>query len=160
LRVFGKPHTRPFWSTVWDEDRGLFVAHNEAIDIILAHTGDDPALLPEAPPVPVPPPPRLMAPPLKRSPLMAEWLGRRINGYIGHLPAGKVVGQGRGNDGYRLACWLTRDLGLTDAEALEWLEVWDSRNAVAKGTAELVRMLSSAHAYGKHPDLSARKRGH
>jgi hypothetical protein len=52
---------------------------------------------------------------------------------------------------YQLACWLVRDLRLSDGMALAWLGEWDQRNRVPKGQARLKEIIASAHAYGTSP---------
>jgi hypothetical protein len=74
----------------------------------------------------------------------------RIRGYLAKLPAGLGEGQHRDDYGFRFAAFLVRDLGLSDAEALPWLEEWDGRNAAPKGPDCLTKLLASAHAYGRH----------
>jgi hypothetical protein len=80
---------------------------------------------------------------------MAEFLGQKAAAYINKLPSGKSVGEGRDDDGFRLACFLVRDLALSDYEALIWMKIWDSRNASAKGTERLTQLIVNAHRYGK-----------
>ena len=48
LRLPGRHHKREFYSRVWDGSRWL--AGGAAIDYMLALAGDDPALVPDAPP--------------------------------------------------------------------------------------------------------------
>ena len=40
---------------------------------------------------------------------------------------------------------------LTDDVALEWLPVWDKRNAPPKGEQRLQEILISSHHYGRRP---------
>jgi hypothetical protein len=150
LRLPGRHHTRPHWSKAWDGTRWL--DGGAAIAFILACAGDAPGLIPaevqeppERPRVPNIPAPR------RHSPLMSAWRAQRITAYIERLPAGLGEGQGRDDHGYRLACLLVRDLGLTDPEAQGWLEVWDGRNAVPKGPEQLRGLIENARRYGKHP---------
>jgi hypothetical protein len=60
-------------------------------------------------------------------------------------------GQGRDDVAYYFAAWLARDLALSDAAALPWLEAWDRRNSPPKGQARLQEILGSARKYGKRP---------
>jgi hypothetical protein len=150
IRLPGRHHKRDYWSEIWNGTRWL--AGHDAIDFLLSLTGDDPALIPaasEAPPTPRQPL-RPVTTQRRSSPLMAEFLGQRAGAYIDKLPAGKTVGEGRDGDGFRLACFLVHDLALSDHEALKWLEIWDSRNASAKGTERLGQLIANAHRYGKH----------
>ena len=78
-------------------------------------------------------------------------LDRRIGAYLDKLPTGLGEGMHRDDYGFLFSAFLVRDLALSEAEALQWLEVWDSRNGVRKGTDRLKGLIQSAHAYGKHP---------
>jgi hypothetical protein len=59
------------------------------------------------------------------------------------------VGQHRDDYAFQFATFLVRDLGLSDSDALAWLEEWDARNAVPKGARRLQEILNNAHAYGQ-----------
>jgi len=78
-------------------------------------------------------------------------LAGRIAGYINKLPAGLSEGQHRDDYGFQLAAFLVRDPALADAEALPWMELWDARNTVPKGTDRLRELLGNAWAYGRRP---------
>jgi hypothetical protein len=148
LRLPGRHHTREHWSRVWDGSRWLDGA--AAIDLILSRTGDPPTLIPAA----------ALAPKVtisirssyRQRVLLtrADKLTARIHAYLAKLPDGLGEGQHRDDYGYCFAAFLVRDLGLSDAEALPWLEEWDTRNAVPKGPDCLRKLLASAHAYGNH----------
>jgi hypothetical protein len=148
LRLPARHHTRDHWSRVWNGGRWL--EGHEAIDHILALTGDDPGLIPAGLPLPAP---------LHRAVLAGKRVWTRqpggsslagcIESYLSRLPAGLGEGQGRDDHGFQLAAFLVRDLALPDDQALPWMETWDGRNAVPKGTARLQELLQSAHAYGR-----------
>jgi hypothetical protein len=147
LRLPGRHHTREHWSRVWDGSRWLDGAG--AIDLILRRTGDARTLIPAAalaPKVTI-----SIRPGYRQRVLLtrADKLAARIHAYLAKLPAGLGEGQHRDDYGYTFAAYLVRDLGLPDTEALVWLEEWDARNAVPKGTDCLRKLLASAHAYGK-----------
>jgi hypothetical protein len=148
LRLPGRHHTREHWSRVWD---GAAWLEGEAAALyLLALHGDDPALIAA---VVVAPRPRLAPPPpaaLPR-PLPDDQLARRIWAYLARLPAGLGEGQRRDDHGYNFAAFLVRDLALTDALALPWMREWDARNGVAKGEAQLLKLLKNAHDYGRNP---------
>ena len=74
---------------------------------------------------------------------------RRISAYLSRLP-NLGEGQGRDDIAYGLACWLLRDLGLSDDAALPWLEQWDQGNSPPKGTQRLKEIMTSARRYGQH----------
>jgi hypothetical protein len=116
---------------------------------ILALRGDDPALIP-AMVAAARPRPVLPAPAALPRPLPEDQLARRIRAYLVKLPAGLGEGQHRDDHGYNFAAFLVRDMALTDAEALPWMREWDGRNAVAKGEAQLQKLLASARAYGRN----------
>jgi hypothetical protein len=78
-------------------------------------------------------------------------LERRIRAYLDRLPTGLREGDGRNSAGYSLAAFLARDLQLDDTMALRWLAEWNARQAEPLGKRELSGILSSAHAYGRHP---------
>jgi hypothetical protein len=152
LRIPGRHHSEEQWALVWDGARWL--EGHKAIDLILSTDGDPASLVPAAPPSDRP---RVTAPatPFIRSPSSpvsmpaAGGLELRIGAYLDKLPSGLGAGQHRDDYGYLFAAFLSRDLNLTDAEALPWMERWDSRNAVPKGTGRLKELLLNAHAYGQ-----------
>jgi hypothetical protein len=146
LRVVGKHHSREFWSRVWDGERWL--EGTAAIEFILALTGDPPELVPELPPPEPPRPARARASPYHGT---GDSLGRRVARYLGRLPTGLGEGMGRDDVAYHLACFLSRDLALSDEVCLGWLERWDQQNAVRKGTAALTEILGNAKKYARHP---------
>src|SRR5262249_34722510 len=148
LRLPGRHHTRDHWSRVWDGARWLDGA--EAVDQILRRDGGAPTLIPAAA---LAPKVTISIHPAYRQRVLhnrADKLAARIHAYLAKLPTGLGEGQHRDDYGYTFAAFLVRDLGLPDAEALPWLELWDDRNAVPKGTDCLRKLLNSAHAYGKH----------
>lgn len=61
-----------------------------------------------------------------------------------------AVGQGRDDIAYAYACFLVRDLALSDQTALAWLEQWDKGNSPPKGTERLLQIITSAHQYGRN----------
>ena len=140
LRLPGRHHKRPFWSRVWDGERWL--DGHEAIDFMLSLRGD-PALF--VPPVP---PPRTAAKSHSRAATSkSDNLSVRIDAYMRKLPHGGE-GTGRDNVAFAFACFLVRDMKLTDNVALEWLKRWDSGNSAEKGENRLKEIIASAHAYG------------
>jgi hypothetical protein len=147
LRLPGRHHKRDHWSEVWDGTRWL-VGH-AAIDFILSLSGDDPALVSDAPPP---------APPLhlKRLPRRTyhgyahDGLSARIAAYAARLP-NLSEGQGRDDVAFSFACFLARDLALADSVALEWLRRWDAGNSPPKGDKRLAEILQSAHTHGRRP---------
>jgi hypothetical protein len=148
LRLPGRHHTRTHWSRIWDGSRWLEGA--EAVRFILALCGNDPGLIPAetlTPKLTV----RLTVPHKRR--VFVQRIGNhvaaRIRAYLARLPSGLGEGQHRDDFGYTFAAFLVRDLNLSDAEAMPWLEEWDARNAVPKGAACLEKLLANAHAYGR-----------
>jgi hypothetical protein len=75
-------------------------------------------------------------------------LSARVAAYLARLPN---LGEGQGRDGvaYHFACWLVRDMALSDPIALEALERWDAGNSPPKGRARLEEIVKSAHLYGR-----------
>jgi hypothetical protein len=146
IRVPGRHHKRDYWSEVWDGSRWL--AGHDAIEFILALTGDDPQLIPE-----VPPEPERVEKPRRGIVLRATNgtrgnLALRIAAYCAKLPHASE-GEGRDDIAYRFACWLVRDVAVSDSIALAWLERWDKGNWPPKGTERLKQIIESAHAYGQ-----------
>lgn len=143
LRVPGRHHTRDHWAKVWDGAGWLVGA--QAVAFILGLDGSSPVLLPDVPVVePIP----------RCVPATAWYCGgcnraARAAAYMRQLP-NLGEGQGRDDVAYQFACFLTRDLALSDAVALLWLERWDAGNAPPKGTPRLKEILSSASAYGRN----------
>jgi hypothetical protein len=148
LRLPGRHHTREHWSRVWDGVSWL-EAH-AAIDKILSLDGDAHELIPAAALAPKVTISIRTAPRRRALHARADKLAARVRGYLAKLPAGLGEGQHRDDYGFRFAAFLVRDLGLSDAEALSWLEQWDMRNAIPKGPDCLIKLLASAHAYGRH----------
>jgi hypothetical protein len=153
LRLPGRHHTRAHWSRVWDGSHWLEGA--EAISFILALTGDSPDLIPTELPPPPAPTPRIIQPGQRvwtpsGSRVRGKGLDGRIEAYMARLPH---LGEGQGRDdvAYHFACWLTRDLALDDARALQWLARWDAGNRPPKGPDRLVEILESARRYGRKP---------
>jgi hypothetical protein len=150
LRLFGHHHKYDHWSQVWDGAAWLRGA--EAVAYILSLKGDDPGLIPAealaaGPPWSAPTAPACLS---CFRPTGGQ-LGAIIIAYINKLPAGLGEGQHRDDYGFNLACFLVRDLALSDAEAMPWMEVWDGRNAVPKGAERLRRLLAHARKYGRRP---------
>jgi hypothetical protein len=151
LRLPGRHHTIDHWSGVWDGRRWLDGARATAF--LLGLRGDKPGLIPAddlsaQPRVKSPTAPRTSSSFMSVSPVGQVDL--RINAYLDKLPAGLGEGQHRDDHGFRFAAFLVRDLRLPDADALLWMERWDARNAVPKGTDRLRELLQSAHSYGRH----------
>jgi hypothetical protein len=150
LRLPGRHHTREHWSCVWDGSTWLEGAR--AVDFILALTGNDPALLPPAPPpARVAPSPRVPVRPGPAAGGDGANLADRIADRLARLP-NLGEGQGRDDVAYRFACWLVRDLALSDDVALAWLERWDRGNRPPKGKERLAEITASAHAYGRRAE--------
>jgi hypothetical protein len=150
LRCPGRHHTADHWSRVWDGKRWLECS--EAVTFILGLEGDSPDLLvsdmiAQRPVVCPPPCTMLIAPRRSRD----DHLSTCIRSYLKKLPRGLGEGQHRDDYAYVFASWLVRDLALPDHVALVWLEEWDARNAVAKGTDRLREILLNVHKYGKRP---------
>lgn len=140
LRLPGRHHSRSHWSEVWDGARWL--DGGKAIDFILALTGDDPELVPDVPP------PAARTQPRRPPACPADGLSNRIAGYLAKLP-NLGEGQGRDDVAFSFACFLVRDLAVTDDVALGWLERWDGGNSPPKGEARLREIIVSAHTYGR-----------
>jgi hypothetical protein len=144
LRLPGRHHTRPHWSTVWDGSRWL--AGEQAVALLLTFTGDPVELLPDEPP---PAPPLRPAAP-RRTEAPGNRLAARIAAYLRRLP-NLGEGQGRDDVAYHFAAFLVRDLNVSDSVALEWLQLWDAGNHPAKGKAALEKVIHNAHEYGRRP---------
>jgi hypothetical protein len=143
IRLPGRHHKRAYWSEIWDGSRWL--AGHDAIDFLLALTGDDPALIPVAPP---PTPKRTVTQVCHYA--NGNNLSARIAAYMARLP-NLAKGQGRDDVAFRFAAWLVRDMEVADSIALDWLERWDSGNNPPKGREALTEILKNAHAHGQHP---------
>jgi hypothetical protein len=147
LRLPGRHHTRDYWSKVWDRSRPLDGA--EAIEFILALTGDDPALIPNdiEPPRPrVAVAPRVARP--YRAPCGAD-LVSRIRAKMAEVP-NRAEGEGRGNNAWYLAAWLTHDLDLSTDAALPWVREWNQGNRPPLDASELERVVANAKRYGRN----------
>ena len=74
----------------------------------------------------------------------------RVRAYMTRLPLGLSAGQGRNHAGYRFACWLVRDMGIADGDALAYLAEWNRGHRTPMSTAKLEALLGDAHTYGQH----------
>jgi hypothetical protein len=156
LRLPGYHHTRDHWSRIYDGQHWLSGA--DAAEFLLTVEGDDPVLVPPAPPLPEPPPATARFP----------WQGgahkgdcdlkSRIAAYVARCP-NKSEGEGRDDVAFHLASFLVRDLAQPDDEALVWLSVWDEGNSPPKGDDRLREVIANAHAYGKNVYGSGLKGG-
>ena len=152
LRLPGRHHTREHWSAVYD-GRGEWLAGAEAVDLLLSLAGNAPALMPAEATRPTQAEPVQTSAP-RRWKVSACGGGRanlsaRIAAYLSRLPHGGE-GSGRDDVAYAFACWLVRDLDLSDDVVLAWLERWDEGNALEKGKARLGEILASARRYGRN----------
>ncbi len=144
VRLPGKHHRRDHWSTVWDGARWL--AGEAAVAWLLGVEGDNPNLLPRDAEQ------RIVVP--RRTGFLCRTaftggLEGRIAAYMSKLP-NLGEGQGRDDVGFHLACFLVRDLRLSDEQAATWLERWDNNNVPPKGEAAINKWIASAHAYGRN----------
>jgi hypothetical protein len=149
LRMPGRHHRRDYWSAVWDGRRWLGGA--PAVEWLLSVRGDNPGLIPRDA-APKPPPVR----PRRRDVVPGEAgdLGTRIAAYVARVP-NLGEGQGRDDNGFRLACFLVRDLALDDGAARPWLEHWDAGNSPPKGDAGITMWLHGAASTGSVPTVAA-----
>lgn len=143
IRLPGRHHKRNFWSEVWDG--ACWLSGREAVDFILSLTGDTASLVPR-----IPEAESLVVPTKSRPRSVRSSLEYRIERYFLCLPNASE-GEGRDDIAYRFACFLMRDMGRSEAEALNWLEIWDLGNRPPKGRARLQRILRNAMAYGQRP---------
>jgi hypothetical protein len=145
LRLPGRHHTREHWSRVWDG--ACWLEGEPAVEHILALVPSPGSLIPacvEAPPavtVTV-----RFVPPWRPRPGRVE---ARVRGFMRRCCPNRAEGQGRDDVAYKLAAFLTRDLALTDDEALPWLAEWDRGNTPPKGEAALEEIMSNARRYGR-----------
>jgi hypothetical protein len=153
--VPGRHHSREHWSRVWDGARWLGGA--SAVAFILALAGDAPSLVQDEPSPPAPPAansrPWRGCVPGGRTQAGREGAGclaDRVAAYMARLPH-LAEGQGRDDVAYRFAAFLTRDLGLADGVALDWLRRWDAGNMPPKGPDALAEILANARRYGRRP---------
>lgn len=143
IRLPGRHHKRAYWSEIWDGMR--WRAGHDAINFLLALSGDNPALIPDAAPT--------VSKPVVRPRCQyagGDNLSARIAAYLARLP-NLAEGQGRDDVAFRFGAFLVRDLAIADAVALDWLERWDSSNNPPKGRERLAEILRSVHAYGQRP---------
>lgn len=126
LRLPGRHHTTDHYARVWNGRTWLSGA--EAVRFILSLPGVQPSLL-------------------EKRMASTEY---RIKAYMKKLPH---LGEGQGRDdvAYKFACWLVRDMKLSDQDALPWLDRWDCGNSPAKGKEALTEIMSNARKYGQRP---------
>jgi hypothetical protein len=145
LRVPGRHHTREHWSRVWSGTAWL--EGTKAVECILGLKGDAQGLIPTQALVTHSGPMQC----LPVQPPAENALNARIRSYMTKLPSGLGEGQHRDDFAFQFACFLARDLALSDADALGWLAEWDARQAVPKGEARLRQILDNAKKYGHRP---------
>jgi P4 family phage/plasmid primase-like protien len=139
MRLPGRHHTTEYFSEVFD--RQEWRAGNEAIDLILKCTGDDPGLIPAeaAPPKPKPP-----TPPARINTDVAE-ADRitRCRAYVARMPP-SIEGQ-RGHDAiFSVACYCLR-FGLADSSAIGILNEYNARADPSWSEKEITHKLADAH---------------
>ena len=151
LRLPGHHHTRDHWSRIWDGRRWL--EGDDAVAFLLTLDGNQPDLIPAELPAPLP---RTRSAAWTRPQVGTRLAGPatgvlecRLAAYLARLPN---LGQGQGRDdvAFQFACWLVRDLQLSDEVALGWLQRWDTGNQPPKGGTRLKEILAGAHAYGRN----------
>jgi hypothetical protein len=149
LRVPGRHHSREQWSRVWDGS--VWLEGAPAVDFVLALQGDDPARIPADAAAfsaqPSPPP----AQAIHTTFADTGQLAGRVRKYLDKLPTGLGVGQHRDDYAFSFACFLSRDLALSDDVCMAWLAEFDRRQAAQKGETRLKEILDNARKYGKCP---------
>jgi hypothetical protein len=147
-RLVGKHYRHAHWAEVWDGS--VWLSGHAAVDHILSLSGDDPNLVPDVPP---PPPRRPVRPVWTPAREEGKPVGRfksladRVAAYMARMPH-RGEGQGRDDLAYKAACYLVRDMKLSDDVALQWLQRWDAGNTPPKGEQALRKCIASAHNYG------------
>jgi hypothetical protein len=125
VRLPGLHHTRPaVWARMWDGSRWL--EGKQAAEYLLTFQGDALDLIPEH-----------------------DEQAHRIRAYLAKVPHGSE-GTGRDDRAFNAAAFLIRDMGLSDADALVWLEEWDAGNSPPKGRERLQEIIANAHEYGRN----------
>ena len=85
-----------------------------------------------------------------------EAIDRRVQAYLSRVGS---VGEGeRNNAAYRVAAWLTHDMGLGDDTALAYLRDWNAGNTPPLPSHELRAALRSASKHGRRGRGSGRDR--
>jgi hypothetical protein len=145
LRLPGRHHTREHWSRVWDGSAWL--EGERAVEHILALCPSPASLIPAEVREPAPPVVVRYASPFAAPPA-GDRLTARIDPYMARLPR---LGEGQGRDdvAFHFACFLVRDLRLSDDDALAWLARWDADNRPPKGEAAMRKAVANAHKYGR-----------
>ncbi len=146
LRVPGRHHSRPHWSRFL-ADSGDWLEGDAAVEALLSAPINAATLVPVAPPAPAP---VAYSPPAVRPLVPAGTIEQRIAAYLARVPR-RAAGQNRNEAGYIFACFLVRDLELSDADALPWLEQWNAGNAPPYPDTKLRALLVEAHQYGRRP---------
>jgi hypothetical protein len=153
VRVIGRHHTHLHWAKVWDG--AAWLEGGAAIDHILSHIGDDPALIPQPSEEMTNTTPKhgtTMSKDgtvLRMSKSGSASINARVAAYLRQLP-NLGEGQGRDDIAYGFAAWLVRDLNLSDVVALIWLNSWDQANSPPKGEERLRQILHNVHQYGRN----------
>jgi putative DNA primase/helicase len=145
LRLPGRHHTRAHWSAF--EVDGQVLEDEDAVEVWLSAWLSNGASLPVPRPVP-----KVVPLPVKpREPVSAHDDGRRVRGYIDKvLRTGLGAGEGRNQDGYKLACFCVRDLQLSEKDAVAYLAEWNGTHRTPMSTSKLESLVAEAKEYGTH----------
>lgn len=140
LRLWGRHHTRDHWTRVWDGMEWREGA--QAIDLILATKGNDPAIIP-ADAAPPKAKPRIGAAPL---PTDAGDKVRRCDAYIAKMKDA-ISGQHGHDATFAVCCELWR-FGLDNTDACNVIERWNAGHTGGEPWSkdELVHKLADAKA--------------
>ncbi len=175
VRIPGRHHKRDFWTTVWNGSD--FVSGHSAIDIIVAHAGDDPSLIPpDIAQWKTPQEQEQEHAKIESEKRREEWEQRRQHG---ELRSGEwngdhhdkmrmaenwtmdqhpsISGQ-RGHDrAFAVACGLLHGFDLSPAEAEPIFRDWNQSCEPPWSDAELQHKLNDAD---RTPEKFGRPRGH
>jgi len=144
VRLYGKHHKRDHWTKVWSAE-GEWTEGSEAIAVLLAHTGDDPAKLTtiDYMPPPAPPPPPLAILPGGRPANALE----RARQYLSKIepPDPREAHPMDATTQLLKGASVCNGFGLDQSEALQLLAEWDSGNPFGRSPDnEYRRKLSEA----------------
>ena len=143
VRLPGRHHTREVWATVFDGE--TWHAGAFAVEQILSHTGDDPALIPDEAKSVTPPKVNGHTPPHQHrdhAHLERDKIIDRAAKYQAKMPPA-ISGQGGQDVTFHAACELFR-FGLTDSEARDVFADFNSRCEPPWNDKDIDRKLGDA----------------
>jgi len=145
VRLYGRHHKLPHWTKIWSWTEERWLEDQEAVTALLAHYGDDPAILATVDYMPPPAPPKLPKIQTTRTSTTGSDATARATSYAKATP-GAVSGSGGHNRTLFLAMKLVEYFGLSVSAATPIMQSWNKTCDPPWSEAELQHKLQSADA--------------